>query len=67
MTAEVEAMVLRVIGDPKSTQRDVGLAYSALVGDTTVDWWTLNTAIIERWSVAGLKRVKKFAWDGGAA
>lgn len=27
-----------------------------------IDWWTINHAIIERWSPAGLLYVKNLAW-----
>lgn len=29
-----------------------------------VDWTAINTAIIERWSLKGLERVKSLAWSG---
>ena len=38
-------------------------AYAQFVGtDATVDWHKVNTAIVDRWSVAALKYVKAQAW-----
>lgn len=51
-----------------TTQRDVAQTYrlameSANHGETP-DWKRINTAILKRWSPAGLKRVKELAWSG---
>lgn len=51
------------IADKSLNQRDVAATYRlALQVMGEVDWHTVNTAIIARWSEAGLRNVKKMAW-----
>lgn len=48
-----------------ATQKQVALTYRLAMGSTVVpDWRRINRAIIKRWSVSGLARVKKLAWSG---
>jgi hypothetical protein len=59
----------RVIEDEiaaKANQTEVGLTYamamhSAAHGGWTPDWPRVNRAILNRWSMAGLERVKRIA------
>lgn len=49
-------------------QRDIASTYAmALVSESRgadrPDWETINTAILARWSMSGLERIKKRAWD----
>ena len=49
-------------------QRDVALSYalalkSQMQKADTPDWGKINRAIIDRWSMAGLERIKKAAFD----
>ena len=47
------------------TQRDIASTYGlALRSSAETDWAKVNAAIIERWSVSGLERIKKAAWAG---
>lgn len=46
-------------------QKQIAQTYSlALRSEESVDWKRINTMIIERWSLAGLERIKKMAWSG---
>jgi hypothetical protein len=48
---------------PEMKQTDVALTYAmALRSSDKTDWSKVNQAIIARWSVAGLERIKKLAW-----
>lgn len=59
-TAELMAGVT----EPTHVQKDVAALYAVAircdVGIT--DWPTVNRAIIDRWSLAALKRIKELAW-----
>lgn len=47
------------------TQRQIAQTYAlALRSDEPTDWKAANKAIIERWSISGLDRIKKMAWFG---
>lgn len=64
---DCQATILREIAMPESKQRDIAQTYRlAMESDEcrTIDWKVVNTAIIERWSVAGLKRIKEMAHSG---
>lgn len=55
--------LLAEIGMPKITQKSLALTYAmALASSADTDWGMVNKAIIERWSFAGLERVKRLAW-----
>jgi hypothetical protein len=46
----------------ETTQKSVSLTYAfAMLSSEKTDWFKVNQAIIERWSVAGLQRVKTLA------
>ena len=47
------------------TQQDVAQTYAlGLRSDAETDWGKVNASIIERWSRAGLERIKEAAWSG---
>ncbi len=55
------------IGDKRWHQADVAQVYRFLllgVDEATFPWGRINRAIKERWSLSGLKRVKRIAWRG---
>lgn len=61
-------VILNEVGHKECTQRDVALSYALAIKSAaqkadTPDWRAINTAIIERWSMAGLERIKKAAMD----
>ena len=44
-------------------QKDIAQTYAlALASSYPTDWARVNKAIIERWSISGLQRIKKMAW-----
>ncbi len=46
-------------------QRQIAQTYAlALRSSWPTDWKRVNTAIIERWSLSGLKRIKEMAHSG---
>lgn len=58
--------ILSELGHKDVTQRSVALTYYlAMISDFKTDWEKVNRAIIERWSVAGLQRVKQLAHAHG--
>lgn len=47
------------------TQKQIAQTYAlALRSQEPTDWKAANEAIIKRWSVSGLERIKKMAWSG---
>ena len=62
---DCERALLAEIEDTRLKQADVALTYAmALVSSehNAVNWAKVNQAIMDRWSLAGLKRVKEMAW-----
>ena len=60
--------IVREVADKAMKQRDVALTYamalkSSAQGADKPDWETINKAILARWSMSGLERIKKLAWD----
>lgn len=46
-------------------QKQIAQSYAlAIRSSYPTDWKKVNEAIIARWSVSGLNRIKKMAWDG---
>lgn len=63
---DVQGQLEREIADPRMKRADVALTYAFGLrqeGEVReVDWRKVNEAIIERWSMAGLKWIKTRAW-----
>lgn len=60
-----ESVVLNYVDDPKMTRHDVAAVYALAimcVAATHPMWRILNRAIMDRWSAAGLRWIKKRAW-----
>jgi len=62
------ATICDEIKHPAITQRDVAMAYALAIkseaqGADKPDWRAINTAILNRWSMSGLERIKKRAMD----
>ena len=50
-----------------ATQKDIAKTYAlGLRSQLPTDWKAANKAIIERWSISGLERIKQLAWSGKA-
>ena len=58
---DCEATILREIENPRVKRRDVAQTYGLILCSEeclTVSWRTINTAIMARWSEAGLQWIK---------
>lgn len=54
--------LLMEIRDNKFKRRDIAKTYFlAMTSTEKTDWKKVNTAIIERWSISGLKYIKRLA------
>jgi hypothetical protein len=62
LSIDWEKFLLAELEERGVTQRDVAQTYSYLIGRAGVGWHVINLAIRERWSEAGLVRVKQLAW-----
>jgi hypothetical protein len=59
--------MLREIAHPSIRQKHVAQSYAlAIRSSYPTDWAVINRAIIARWSVSGLERIKNLAWSGKA-
>jgi hypothetical protein len=61
-------VLLQDIATKQATQKDIALTYAMAIkskheGADDFDWQPINEAIIARWSMSGLERIKKRAWD----
>jgi len=61
--------LLKEIANRWTTQPQLALTYAlalkaATKGKERIDWKKINEAIIKKWSLSGLKRVKELAWIG---
>lgn len=61
---------LTFLADKSRTQAFIADLYVSVIasayspsGENAFDVAAINAAIVERWSVSGLNRVKKMAWD----
>jgi hypothetical protein len=59
-----QAVIFEELAGRKCTQRGVAITYAYILRQEsqTADWPKINQAITERWSKAGLVRVKEMAW-----
>lgn len=60
--------ILQDVGAREATQKDVALTYAMAIkseaeGADKPDWPTINKAIIARWNMKALERIKKRAFD----
>ena len=57
--------LLNEIADKGFKQNSIAMTYAlALRSSETIDWAKVNKAIVKRWSISGLNRIKKLAWSG---
>lgn len=61
-------VILEELACKQSTQKDIAFTYAMAIkskaqGADTPDWPMINKAILARWSMSGLERVKKRALD----
>lgn len=58
-----QRVLLEEVADPRMTRDDVAQTYAfGLRQPDSMDWSTVNKAIIERWSLSALKHIKERAW-----
>jgi hypothetical protein len=56
-------VLLGEIADRRITQKSLALTYAMAIQSSEMkNWKKINDAIIERWSVSGLERIKRMAW-----
>jgi hypothetical protein len=59
--------ILLEIFSKEFKQKDIARSYALAIKSEsegrTVDWTKINGAILSRWSMSGLERIKKLAWD----
>lgn len=61
--ANTTTMLLREIAEPTVYREDVALTYAlAIASSNDTNWARVNRAIMARWSVSGLKYIKRRAW-----
>ena len=68
--ADPEGFLLGEIADPAMKRLDVAKTYRLILasGDQgRVNWRTVNTAIVGRWSVSALEWIKDWAWKNSDA
>ena len=46
----------------KFKRKDIAITYGFCLDNPDIDWNKINKAIIDRWSLNGLKYIKKEAW-----
>lgn len=56
------------VKDKHATQKQVALTYAMAIRSAShkadaPDWKVINQAILSRWKMSGLERIKKRAWD----
>lgn len=61
-------VIVMDLGAAQATQKDVALTYAMSIksqadGADKPDWPTINKAIIARWNMKALERIKKRAFD----
>jgi hypothetical protein len=60
--------IVQEAGCKEATQKDIAMTYAMAIksqaqGADTPDWPTINRAILSRWKMSGLERIKKRAVD----
>ena len=61
--ADCQRVLLDEIAEPKYTHTGIAATYAmAICSSDTVDWKAVNRAIVKRWSISELMRIKRQAW-----
>lgn len=61
-------VILREIACKQARQKDIALTYAMAIKSEAQeadkpDWRAINEAILARWSLRGLNRIKRYAWE----
>lgn len=61
---DYERCLLAEVADKRMTREDVAVTYASALRacPEDVSWPTVNTAIMERWSLSALRYIKREAW-----
>lgn len=61
-----ESTLLDEIKDKRLKQINIAQTYSLALrsSEKDINWKKINIAIIDRWSLSGLLRIKRLAWSG---
>ena len=62
MSDNFEQIIYMELANKDITQSNIAITYSYLLTSGCSDWLKLNTAIIDKWSLSGLQKIKKMAW-----
>jgi len=55
--------LINEISMPEIHQKNIAKTYAlAIMSSEKIDWKVVNKAIISRWSISGLERIKKMGW-----
>ena len=68
--ADPEGQLLEEIANPAIKRLDVAKTYRLILfngGAERVNWRTVNTAIVDRWSMSALEWIKNWVWKNGGA
>lgn len=57
-----EKLLIADIRDRANTRDDIAVMYAEYLNRDHWDWSVINGAIVERWSMSGLRYVKDKAW-----
>ncbi len=62
--SNTDILLNRILND-KLNQRDIAKVYRRILKSKSyTNWKDVNKAIVKRWSMSGLKRIKYMAWSG---
>ena len=60
-----EKIILDEISNKKLAQNDIAKTYALIIQQgLPVNWQSINQAIVDRWSLAELRKIKELAWSG---
>ena len=62
-----ESMIIQMIGNHKNKRNYIAQVYQegiylSAIDSEKINWTKINKTIIQRWSILGLKYIKKLAW-----
>ena len=59
---DCERTILEEIKNKQARQKDVAVTYAfCILSDEDIDWNRIHHAILDRWSMSGLNKIKKIA------
>ena len=58
-----EHLLWLVAHEPRLFEDEIAQGYAKYLGDESTDWGAVNRAVIARFSMTALQRIKKQAWS----